>query len=286
MGQDTEFVSSLRILGVALFVRLDLQEGSSFQIDVVDLDIGNCRLESTRPISEAVRAVHQSLFVKPVEGLHNGLRQHLIHGEVFPRPVDTRSEVPQLSGDAVSVLVLPLPDLFHEFLSSQVVPGLVLDLHQHFLDNALCGNSSVVRSGHVQCGVPLHAVPPGQCILDSGCQTVSKMQATGYVGRWDDHDKFLVGGFSHSGFRVSLVKAGSFPPVLPSGFDGFRVVGVCKWNLGHVLLFSLGSGVDEGFLRFDFLLLSFFFLSGPPLWFLLLLFLSLALGQFFQLVLR
>mmetsp|Transcript_19511 Transcript_19511/g.40139 ORF Transcript_19511/g.40139 Transcript_19511/m.40139 type:complete len:427 (+) Transcript_19511:3803-5083(+) len=284
MCQNTEFVASLWILRAPL-VGLYFQKGSSLQINVIDLNVGNGRLQGTRPVSEAVRAIKQSLFVESIESLDDRLGEHIVHGKSLSRPIHTGSEMAQLGGDAISVFVLPFPDFFDEFLASQIVTVLVLALHEHFFHDTLGGDSRVVRSGNVQSGVTLHAVPTGQCVLYGSRQAVSQVQTTGNVRWGDDHDELFLLRSAHCRSSISLVKSRSLPPFLPCRLDGLRIVGIRKGDLRHVLLFSLWCGIDKRFLWFDLFFLGFLFLSGSPLRFLLFLFLSLAFGKLFQLVL-
>ena len=143
--QRPEFVPSLGIFWVA-FMSLDLQESTASKFDVVNLDVGNRRFESARPISETVRAVQQTLLVEAVKSLYDSLTEHVVHRETLTRPVDAAPQRPKLRRDLVPVLGLPLPDLLDEGLPSKIVPRLPFVFQHHLLNDGLRGDTGMVRS--------------------------------------------------------------------------------------------------------------------------------------------
>ena len=133
--------------------------------------------------------------------------------------------------------------------------------------------SSRKRTWNIQSGMPFHSMPASQGIFYSCCQGVAQMQASSDVGGWDDHDKFFFWFLSFCCLGLARVKTRCFPPILPSGLDGFRVISGCHGNFREIFLFSLGCLIDKFWSRGDFLFSLFIFLSFSPLW--LFLFLSL-----------
>mmetsp|Transcript_13532 Transcript_13532/g.32654 ORF Transcript_13532/g.32654 Transcript_13532/m.32654 type:complete len:200 (+) Transcript_13532:2488-3087(+) len=92
-SKSTKFVSSLGILGITL-VCLDFQKGASLQINIVHLNIGNGRFQSTRPVSKTIGSIQQSSFMESVKGFTNSLTEHVVHGKSFTRPIDRRTQRP------------------------------------------------------------------------------------------------------------------------------------------------------------------------------------------------
>lgn len=115
-----------------------------------------------------------------------------------------------------------------------------------------------------------HSVPAGQGIFHSSSQSMSQVKRSCNIGRWNDHDKPLFLGTSHSRRWITWIISWRFPPVLPRRFDSFGVIGSIHWRGSEILLLSFGCRIDKlGFAWY--LLLGFFvFLSFSPLWLFLL----------------
>lgn len=109
------------------------------------------------------------------------------------------------------------------------------------------------------------------------------MERPGHI-RWRyDHDKLFLGGFAHGRGGVARVVPASFPPLLPSGFDGTGVVAIVDRSQ-KILLLTLRRCVYKFWFRrrhLDFFLLFLFGLI-PVDFFLF----PFALGKLFQLALR
>ena len=129
----------------------------------------------------------------------------------------------------------------------------------------------------------LHPMPSSERIFDSCSESVSQVKRSRNVRRRNDHDELFLVGLVHGQLWGSLVESGSFPPILPSGFNGGGMVRIGHGNGGEVFLVSLWRFVDEClFGKLWFLLFLVLWLS--PLWLFLLL-LVLAFGHFLELIL-
>ena len=94
---------------------------------------------------------------------------YLVHGERLSGPVGGDTELSQLGGDLATVLLLPLPDLLHELLTTEVVSGLALFLHEVLLHDDLrigrgratylSSNTGVVDAGDPEGLVAAHSLP-------------------------------------------------------------------------------------------------------------------------------
>ncbi len=128
--------------------------------------------------------------------------------------------------DGAAGFFLPLPDSVEKCLATQVVTCLAflvdLTFNQH-----LRGNAGMIATGLPQGLVAEHAMVANQGIHDSVLKRMSHMQRARYIGR-GDHDAV--------GFAISLRSeiTALFPDVVPTLFDGFRVV--CLVHRDSVLL--------------------------------------------------
>lgn len=245
--EGAKLVTSLGILRVAL-VSLDLKIRPSLQIDVVHLNVRNGRLESTGPVAQSIGTVQQTGLVELIEGLNDGLAAHVVHGESLPRPVDTATQRSELGGNAIAILLLPLPNLLHKLLSAKIVTVLSILLHEHLLHNGLGGNTSMVSTRHVQSGMALHPMPSGQRILHGSRQRMAQMERSGNIGRGDDHDELFIVRPALGGLWIARVVSLGLPPVLPGSLDGVGMIPIVHGSR-HVLLLALGGLVNKLLLR-------------------------------------
>ena len=87
-----------------------------------DLFVGEGGAGDGTPVDHTSPAIDQFLLEKVDKDLLHASRVGGIHGEALPRPVTRGAHFFKLLDDDAAVLFLPLPDLFEEFLSTEVVP--------------------------------------------------------------------------------------------------------------------------------------------------------------------
>ena len=155
--------------------------------------IADGRLQERIPIDQPLAAVDFLLAEEVEEGDTHRASAHFIEREASSLPVATASHLFELSEDASFVVVFPLPNPFHEFLTSQIVPRFAFFFAESFFDDRLRCDSRVIGTGHPQCGVALHPLHANEDILQRVVQSVAQVQRAGHVRRRDDDAiRFLV----------------------------------------------------------------------------------------------
>ena len=124
----------------------------------------------------------------------HGSGAHRVEREARATPVAARAEFAELAEDALLVLILPLPDAFHQFLAAEVVACLAFLLADAPFHHGLGGDAGVVGAGDPQGVEALHAAPADEEILQRVVESVAEVQGAGDVGRRDDDgERFAVG---------------------------------------------------------------------------------------------
>ncbi len=164
------------------------------QIPEVTLDLGLLHLEIRDrgeqlgvPVHQPLVLVDQPFAVQLDENLDDGLRQALVHGEAFARPVAGRAEALELVDDGVAALGLPLPDPLEKFGAAHLAAAGLLTLHQLPLDHHLGGDAGMVGAGLPQHVAAAHALEPAQDVLERVVEGVAHVQRARHVRR-RDHD--------------------------------------------------------------------------------------------------
>ena len=190
---------------------------------IFDLRVGQRRAAVRAPVDDAVALVDQALFIQLAERLTHGLRAALVHGEAAAVPVAGHAERLLLLDDAVAVLLFPRPDALEEFLAAEIVAGQSLFLAQHLLDLDLRGDAGMIRAGHPQGGIALHALIAREDVLQRRVKRVPHVQLPGDVrGRHDDGKRLFV----RVGFAGKV--AATHPHVINLLLDLFGVVDLRK----------------------------------------------------------
>ena len=174
------------------------------------------------PVDNAASLVDEALVVELAEGLPDGLGKPLVHGEAGPGPVAGHAHLLLLLDNAVSVLLLPLPDPLEELFPAQVIAAEALVDPQVLLHLHLGGDAGVVHAGEPEGGVALHPLEAGEDVLEGAVQGVAHMELPGDVGgRHDDGEGLF------RGVRVAVEAPGVFPHLIDAalhllGFVHFR----------------------------------------------------------------
>ncbi len=149
------------------------------------LEIRDGRVAAGAPVDDVVSLVDEPVAPEPDEDLAYGPGEPLVHGEAFPLPVAGAAKPLELVQDDAAVFFLPLPDAFDELLAAQVVAGLSFP-GEFLLDDVLGGDPRVIRPGHPEGVVALHAAVAGHDILQGVVQGVPHVEHPCYIGGRDD----------------------------------------------------------------------------------------------------
>jgi len=186
---------------------------------VFDLEIRDGRGAARAPVHQVLAAVDEPALVEADEGLAHGGGQPLVQGEAFPLPVAGDSQPALLFADTRMIDLLPLPGAAQELLTTQVLPREAL-LRQFPLHHVLGGDAGVVRAGHIERGLPEHAVVANHGVFDARHEGVPQVQCARYVrGRHGDDERLAAG--DRAGPKVPF----GLPPVIERLLDCLRVVG-------------------------------------------------------------
>ena len=196
--------SHLNVAVLALYRILDMPE-VALLLGVFDLRVRKCGDTVRTPVDYSVTSIYKSLVVEVYEYLADCLRAALVHSEALARPVAGSAELLELTYDAVSVLMLPVPDSLKEFFSAKVVACEPLVYSELLLDLYLRCDTRVVCSGNPKGVVALHSLIADENVLQGFVESVSHMELTRYVRGRNDHRK-MRRGIIYVGGEISLFR--------------------------------------------------------------------------------
>jgi hypothetical protein len=167
-GGDGDVVALLLEDHVPVFVFLHIRIGRAARervlevphvapdIDVLDLQVRDRRLEMRVPVHQPLAAVDEALLVHVDEDLDDGVVEIAVlalgraggagHGEGLARPVAGGAEALQLLADRAARLRLPRPDMGQEFLPAEIA-ALDLGFGELAFDDHLRGDARMVLPG-------------------------------------------------------------------------------------------------------------------------------------------
>ncbi len=194
---------------------------------VFHLEVRDGGLESRRPVDQARSAVDQSLFIEVDKGLSDCPAQPIVQGEAFTAPVAGSTEAADLVRDDATVLALPFPGAFEEFLASHFFARHLLVLEDVAFHHELCGDARMIGTGDPQRGITLHAVVADHQVFDADEHGVADVQFAGHVRRRDGDDERLDVRVEARFVRVvvRLEITARFPHRIDARLGGFEVVG-------------------------------------------------------------
>ena len=188
-----------------------------------DLEVGDGGLELRIPVDQPLVAIDQPFLVELNEDLADRGREAVVEGEPLAAPVAGGAQPAQLVDDGPAGLGLPFPDLVDEGLAAHVAAPDIALLGQLALDHHLGGDAGVVGAWQPQGRLPLHAVEPGQDVLQGVIQRMADVQRAGDVRRRDDHGEAR---------RIGAFARRERPRGLPLGIearlDGLGIEGLFK----------------------------------------------------------
>ncbi len=174
-GDDNE---CCRIFGVERLAldRIAQVPEVALGLDLHHFQIGNRGQQLGVPIDQPLVLVDQPLAVKLDENFKDRLRQPLVHGETFARPIARGAEPLQLIDDGAARLRLPFPDALEERLAPHLAPAGLLAFHQLPLDHHLGGDAGVIRAWLPQHVLAAHALEAGEHVLQRVVERMAHMQ--------------------------------------------------------------------------------------------------------------
>ena len=181
----------------------------AFSVLVLDLNIRDCSLQHRRPVDHALGAVNQAAVKQFLKNRLHRTGQALVQSEALTGPIQGVTNLTHLVADTSAVIVLPLPDLLHEFLAAIIEAVLTFGLLQHRLDLGLRCDTRVVHTRQPQHLVALHALTSHQRIHQGVVQCVAHVQLTRHI-RWGQHNRVSRLGAR----RISLEITGVYPALV------------------------------------------------------------------------
>ena len=142
------------------------------------------------PVDNTASLINESLFIQGYKHLANGIGTALVHSKSGSVPVAGRAQLLLLFHNTVAVLMLPVPYLLQELLTSQIVASQAI-LTQFFLNFDLRCNTCMVYTGEPQGVVALHTLKTNQRILQRCIHSVTHMKLSGYIGRGHNNGEGL-----------------------------------------------------------------------------------------------
>ena len=194
---------------------------------VLDLEVGDRRLEHRVPVHQPLAAVDQPFLVERHEHFEDGFGQALVHGEALAAPVGRGAQPLQLVDDRTARLRFPGPHPVDELLASEVAAADAA-LRELALDHHLGGDAGMVHARLPQHVLAAHALEADEDVLQRVVERVTHVQRAGDVGRRDDDGE---------GFRARLGASagpegvGLLPALGDLGFDGGCVVGLVEHRI-------------------------------------------------------
>ncbi len=147
-----------------------------------DFEVGHRGAQHRVPVDQALAAIDQALFEQSHEHFGHGLRQPVVHREVFAAPVGRGAQAAHLAGDGGAGLFFPFPHFFDEFFAAQVMARNLLRIELPF-DHDLGGDAGMVGAGNPRRVEAAHAVVARQAIHDGLVEGMPHVQGAGHVGR-------------------------------------------------------------------------------------------------------
>ena len=204
----------------------------AFLLLMVYLCITEGSMADRTPVDDSGALIDVALLIQIDEGRLNGVCAALVHGEAKSVPVGTGADLVELVDDSGLVLLLPLPGLLQEALTTELVliDALLLQLIR---DLYLGCNRGMITARLPQCLIALHTLPADQGVLQCVVEGMAHVQLTGYVWWWHhDGKRFLV----RVDLRMEIVALQ--PHIIDAVLNLLRVVLLCKFFHNHFLLLS------------------------------------------------
>src|SRR5262249_47440496 len=126
---------------------------------VIHLVIGDGGLELRVPVDQPFAAKNQPGTKEIKESLSDSSGADWIESKASASPIATTADLPKLPQNSGFVLILPLPNSADQLLAANLVSVLILFFADSAFDHGLGADAGVVRAGHPERVVSLHAPP-------------------------------------------------------------------------------------------------------------------------------
>ena len=124
---------------------------------VFHFQVGDCRLQTRRPVDHARPLVDQPFFIQLHKSFPHSTGEPLVECKPLPIPIAGSTKPSELVDDLTAILLFPLPDAcFEGFAPDCFTRGAFFA--QQILHLQLRGNASVISPRHPECRLALHAV--------------------------------------------------------------------------------------------------------------------------------
>ena len=154
----------------------------ALRVVVLHFQIGKRGGAARAPVHHVGAAIDEAAFVQAHEGFQHGARKIGIQGEPLAAPIAAIADALHLRGDAVAVLLFPLPDAAHEFFAAQLLAREPFG-GEAALDQHLRGDAGVIGARQEQRVVAAHAMPARGRVDHGVIEHVADVQRSGDVGR-------------------------------------------------------------------------------------------------------
>ena len=200
------------------------------------------------PVDHPHSPVDHALLVEMAEGCDDRFREVGIHGEPRAVPVAGCTEFAELVEDYASVLLLPLPGMFEEFLTRQVFLGDAHGLEPRD-DLAFGGDGGMVGTGHPAGVLAVHPGLAHQDVVEGVVQDMAHVEDSRHVRRRNHYGVRFP--FIWFGMETLVVQ----PPSIPFVFY-FRCIVLCGEFLSFThLVLKLRSKITNIVKTFSFFLI-------------------------------
>ena len=179
------------------------------RFDILDLQIGNRRLEMRVPIDQPLAAVNQALVVHLHKDADHGVVEIALvplwrargarHRKRVARPIAGGAKALHLLDDRVAFFRLPIPDMAQEFLAAHLLAAAVAAFGQALFHLQLRGDAGMVLARLPQRVKSAHPVPAHQNVHQRVVEGMAHMQRARHVG-WRQHDReAFIASFARAG---------------------------------------------------------------------------------------
>ena len=192
-------------------------------VHMLHFRIGQRRLALRTPVDNPASFIDPAFFIQTDKHFLHCFGAALVHRKTLPFPVRGGSQLPELLHDPASVLVLPLPAVFQEFFSSDLVLVDPL-LFQHVGNLDLCGDCRMIGSWLPESLVSLHPFEADQNILHGIVQRVAHVQLPCNIWRRHNNTEWFFIRI-HLCVEIPVIHPFLIEPVL----QPFWIIGFCQF---------------------------------------------------------
>ena len=113
---------------------------------MLDLLVGQSRVELTAPVDEASISVNETLLEHADESLNDSRIADFIKGEGKTLPIDRDTHAAELIIDFAAIFLFPVPNALNEILSTEIMSCQLLSFPELLFHNTLSGDTGVIAA--------------------------------------------------------------------------------------------------------------------------------------------